>query len=86
MQSLAIRAHQKNLNLVCNVDAEVPEVVTGDLGRLRQIIVNLVGNAIKFTEAGVISLNVCVVSQTPDEVELKFEVCDTGVGVTETRK
>ena len=81
MQSLAIKAHEKNLNLVCNVDDKVPEVVTGDLGRLRQIIVNLVGNAIKFTEAGVISLNVCVVSQTSDEVELKFEVCDTGVGI-----
>lgn len=81
MQSLAIKAHEKNLNLVCNVDDKVPEVVTGDLGRLRQIIVNLVGNAIKFTEVGVISLNVCVVYQTPDEVELKFEVCDTGVGI-----
>ncbi len=81
MQSLAIKAHDKNLNLVCNVDDKVPEVVTGDLGRIRQIIVNLVGNAIKFTEAGVISLNVCVVSQTSDEVELKFEVCDTGVGI-----
>jgi PAS domain S-box-containing protein len=81
LQSLAIRAHEKNLNLVCNVDDKVPEVVTGDLGRIRQIIVNLVGNAIKFTEVGLISLNVCVLSQTPDEVELKFEVCDTGVGI-----
>ncbi len=52
MKGLAVRAHRKNLELACCIDAEVPEIVVGDVGRIRQILVNLVGNAIKFTEQG----------------------------------
>lgn len=81
VQSLAIRASQKNLELILRVDDGVPEVVTGDIGRLRQIIVNLMGNAIKFTETGEILLSVGFGSQFGDEVELKFEISDTGIGI-----
>ena len=58
MKSLALRAHEKGLELACHIAPEVPEHLVGDLGRLRQIVVNLVGNAIKFTETGEIVLDV----------------------------
>jgi signal transduction histidine kinase len=83
VKSLAIRTHEKNVNLVFTIADEVPEVVSGDLGRIRQIIVNLVGNSIKFTEAGEISVAVGVVSRTLDEIELEFDISDTGIGISQ---
>jgi PAS domain S-box-containing protein len=82
MRFLSVKATEKNVDMIHDVGCQVPEVVTGDLARLRQIIVNLVGNAIKFTEKGIISVTVGVESQTKDEVELKFDVRDTGIGVS----
>jgi signal transduction histidine kinase/ActR/RegA family two-component response regulator len=78
---LAVRAQQKRLELICNIHPEVPESVIGDLTRLRQIIVNLIGNAIKFTESGAVELSVWVDSRTPTEIGLHFVVSDTGVGI-----
>jgi len=78
---LAVRAHQKGLALTCNIHSEVPDSVIGDLSRLRQIIVNLIGNAIKFTESGAVGLSVGVDSRTPVELRLHFVVTDTGVGI-----
>jgi signal transduction histidine kinase/CheY-like chemotaxis protein len=78
---LAVRAQQKGLALTCNIDSEVPDWVIGDLSRLRQIIVNLIGNAIKFTESGTVGLSVGVDSRTPVELWLHFVVTDTGVGI-----
>ncbi len=86
VKSLSIRTHEKNVDLIYTIAADVPETVSGDLGRLRQIIVNLVGNSIKFTEAGEISITVGVVSLTQDEVELRFEVSDTGIGISEEKQ
>ncbi len=63
---LAVRAQQKGLELTCDIHPEVPERVLGDLSRLRQIIVNLIGNAIKFTERGAVGLSIGVDSRTPD--------------------
>lgn len=83
VKSLTIRTHEKNVSLIYKITDEVPEVVSGDLGRIRQIIVNLVGNSIKFTEAGEISVTVGVISQTPDEVELQFDISDTGIGISQ---
>jgi two-component system sensor histidine kinase/response regulator len=80
LKSLAIRADQKGLELVCCVDPEVPRHVIGDPGRLRQIITNLVGNAIKFTERGEVVVGVQVESTDRDAV-LSFFVRDTGIGV-----
>ncbi|MEQ1824503.1 MAG: PAS domain S-box protein [Pirellula sp.] len=81
VKDLAIRAHAKNLELICTVDDDIPPTLLGDPGRLRQVLINLVGNAIKFTEKGEVSLSVQTVSTTNDQVWLKFAVSDTGMGI-----
>jgi signal transduction histidine kinase/CheY-like chemotaxis protein len=81
VDSLALRAEQKDLELVCHILPDVPNALIGDPGRLRQIIVNLLGNAIKFTEKGEVILRVEKESQTRNELELHFSVIDTGVGI-----
>ena len=81
IKMLAVRAHQNGLELTCDIRPEVPERVVGDLSRLRQIVINLVGNAIKFTEHGEVGLRIGVDSRTPDELQLHFVVADTGVGI-----
>jgi Signal transduction histidine kinase len=81
LKTLAVRAHQKGLELACDIPPDVPDMLVGDSGRLRQIIVNLVGNAVKFTERGEVLCSVAVESQTPDQVCLHFAVNDTGIGI-----
>ncbi len=81
LRALAIRAQQKGLELACHVAAEVPDVLAGDAERLRRIVVNLVGNAIKFTESGEVVLNASVESRTNENVVLHFSVTDTGIGI-----
>jgi two-component system sensor histidine kinase/response regulator len=81
MKTLGFRAHQKGLELVYDVRPDVPGALLGDPGRLRQILVNLVGNAIKFTEQGEILVSVEPESEPTGEVSLHFSVKDTGVGV-----
>ena len=78
---LALRARQKGLELTCDIRPEVPEHLIGDPGRLRQIIVNLVGNAVKFTERGEVGLRVSVDSNAQDGLQLHFVVQDTGIGI-----
>ncbi|MFO7904051.1 MAG: response regulator [Pirellulaceae bacterium] len=85
VKSLALRAHAKNLELACEIAREVPDRLMGDAGRLRQIVVNLVGNAIKFTERGEVVLNVELRSRTDEEVVLQFAVSDTGIGIPEEK-
>jgi signal transduction histidine kinase len=79
LKTLRFRANDKGLALVCGVGADVPPVVRGDPGRLRQVILNLVGNAIKFTDQGEVSLMVVV--DVSEEKPLHFIVSDSGVGV-----
>ena len=81
MKALALRAHQKGLELTCYVKPEVPDEVIGDSARLRQIIVNLTGNAIKFTKQGEIVIEVASEWQVGDEACLHFMVRDTGIGI-----
>src|SRR5208283_4629225 len=81
LKSLAIRASQKRLELACALSSQVPDYLIGDPGRLRQIILNLVGNAIKFTEKGEVEVQVAVDSQTEDHAMLHFSVRDTGIGI-----
>jgi PAS domain S-box-containing protein len=81
MKTLSLRAHQKGLELAFEIGPEVPDAVIGDPGRLRQIIVNLVGNAIKFTEQGEVVLHVETESRTEEEIRLHFTVADTGIGI-----
>ena len=79
--TLAMRAHKKGLELADHVAADVPDALVGDPHRLRQVVVNLVGNAIKFTERGEVVLRVEVRSQTEEEACLHFAVSDTGIGI-----
>jgi len=81
---LAPQAHQKDLALICHVDPAVPAMVRGDPGRLRQILFNLAGNAIKFTEQGRVLIRTLPVNGAPPgRVRLRFEVEDTGIGISE---
>jgi signal transduction histidine kinase/ActR/RegA family two-component response regulator len=86
IKMLAVRARQNGLELTCEILPEVPERVVGDLNRLRQIIINLVGNAIKFTARGQVGLRISLDSQTPDNFQLHFVVTDTGVGIAEEKQ
>src|SRR6266404_2789573 len=81
MQSLSVRAHQKGLELIYDVKPDVPEALIGDPGRLRQVIVNLVGNAIKFTEKGEVFIEVEKKSDEDSFASLHISVTDTGVGI-----
>jgi two-component system, sensor histidine kinase and response regulator len=81
LKTLALRADEKGLELLCDIATEVPETLRGDSGRLRQIILNLVGNAIKFTERGEVALKVGVDAHDGPHQVLHFEVSDTGIGI-----
>src|ERR1035437_4166777 len=78
---MALRAHEKGLVLGCVVAPEVPSNLRGDPSRLRQILINLTGNAVKFTAQGEVIVRVRLVSETPSEVRLRFAVRDTGIGI-----
>ena len=81
MSALALRAHSKGLELAYRIASEIPGRITGDPGRLRQIVLNLVSNAIKFTEHGEVVLYVDKESAEAQTVELHFRVVDTGIGI-----
>ncbi len=85
LKSLAFRAHCKGLELACRVAADVPHFLRGDPVRLRQIIVNLVGNAIKFTEEGEVVLAVDCQPRSGTEINLHVAVSDTGIGIPEDK-
>ena len=80
-QPLVLRAQEKHLGLTCELASEIPARVIGDPLRLRQVIINLLGNAIKFTERGSVSLRAEVESCDPTNVRLHFSVSDTGIGI-----
>ena len=86
VKSFDIRARQQGLGLSCRIHRDVPRMVVGDYGRLRQIVVNLLGNAIKFTERGEVALEVSQSSRGPEEVVLQFTVSDTGIGIPEEKQ
>src|SRR2546427_282123 len=81
MRVLAPRADQKGLELACHIHRDVPDALVGDPLRLRQVVINLVGNAIKFTEHGEVVLRVEAESHGDDSAQLRFSVTDTGIGV-----
>jgi len=83
IEMLAIKAHEKNLELACLITPEVPSFLVGDPGRLRQIIINLVGNAVKFTEKGEVVITVENEHESEHEVVLRFIIKDTGIGIPE---
>jgi two-component system, sensor histidine kinase and response regulator len=81
MKTLAVRADEKHLELVWHVPSEVPDGFLGDVGRLRQVLVNLVGNAIKFTSKGEVGVTVELESRSDSHARLHFAVHDTGMGI-----
>jgi osomolarity two-component system, sensor histidine kinase NIK1 len=84
LKTLAVKANEKFLDLTYRVDSSVPDHVVGDSFRLRQVILNLVGNAIKFTEHGEVSLTIRKAEQdncAPNEYAIEFSVLDTGIGI-----
>jgi two-component system sensor histidine kinase/response regulator len=81
LRSLAYRAHEKGLELACDLDANVPEFLIGDPIRIRQILLNLVNNAIKFTAAGEVEVRLERESTATDVVGLHFIIRDTGIGI-----
>jgi PAS domain S-box-containing protein len=85
LKTLALRAHEKGLELVCEIAPEVPESVRGDPSRLRQVMVNLLGNAIKFTKEGEVALKVQLEAKEKDKCLLHFTVSDTGIGIPEEK-
>lgn len=80
---LASRAREKGLSTGVRISPDVPSVVTGDEGRLRQVLLNLIGNGIKFTERGEVRVDVATETATPEAVVLRFDVSDTGIGIPE---
>ena len=81
LQTLAVRAEEKGLELLDHIPPDIPDAVIGDPGRLRQIVVNLIGNAIKFTEQGEIVVDVSQESLEANQIRLHFAVSDTGIGI-----
>ncbi|HEY1986045.1 MAG TPA: response regulator [Terracidiphilus sp.] len=82
LKTVALRADEKGLELLCDVSPEVPAFVTGDPGRLRQVILNLIGNAVKFTQTGEVALKVQVDRLEEHNSTLHFMVSDTGIGIS----
>ncbi|HVH55940.1 MAG TPA: response regulator [Vicinamibacterales bacterium] len=78
---LALRAAEKGIELACHIISDVPDVLLGDAGRLRQVLLNVLGNAVKFTTRGEVVLRVSVQAMTTERVTLHFAVSDTGIGI-----
>jgi two-component system, sensor histidine kinase and response regulator len=86
LKTVALRADEKGLELLCEVAPEVPEMVCGDSTRLRQVVINLTGNAIKFTNRGDVALKVQVEASEGEDRILRFTVSDTGIGIPEEKR
>ncbi len=86
LKTLAIMAHKKGLELACRIENDVPVALVGDPGRLRQVIINLIGNAVKFTQKGEILLEVRRIAETEEDAALQFSVQDTGIGIPKEKQ
>ncbi|PYT05004.1 MAG: hybrid sensor histidine kinase/response regulator, partial [Acidobacteria bacterium] len=86
VKSLAVRAHEKNLELSFDISSDVPDALIGDAGRLRQVIVNLAGNAIKFTKEGEVIVRIETIAISGNEISLHVAVTDTGIGIPEEKQ
>ncbi|MCD4775867.1 MAG: response regulator [Candidatus Aegiribacteria sp.] len=85
-EMMALKAFEKGLEFICASSPVVPSHLRGDPGRLRQILTNLTGNAIKFTSEGEVAIRTSLESETEDEVLIRISVCDTGLGIPENKK
>jgi signal transduction histidine kinase/DNA-binding response OmpR family regulator len=82
---LALKTSEKGIEFICKIDNDIPSRLKGDPGRLRQILINLGGNAIKFVEKGEVSIHASLEKETDNEVTVKFKVIDTGIGIPKDR-
>jgi two-component system, sensor histidine kinase and response regulator len=83
---LVQKAHEKGLELICSISDSLPTAAHGDPGRLRQILINLLGNAIKFTERGEVCVEATLERETGDEMDVRFMIRDTGIGISEEHR
>jgi two-component system, sensor histidine kinase and response regulator len=79
----AVAAHRKGLAITCEIASDVPRAIRGDETRVRQVILNLVGNAVKFTNRGEVALRLAVEARLGERVRLEFTVRDTGIGISQ---
>jgi signal transduction histidine kinase/DNA-binding response OmpR family regulator len=86
LKALALRADEKGLELLCEIAPEVPEMVRGDSSRLRQVLMNLIGNAVKFTRQGEVALKVLLNAKEGADCLLHFTVSDTGIGIAPVKQ
>lgn len=84
VELMSLRAHEKGLEFACIVHHEVPSLLRGDPGRLRQILINLLGNAIKFTDSGEVTLEAVLEEEDDHRAVIRFSVRDTGIGISES--
>jgi signal transduction histidine kinase/CheY-like chemotaxis protein/ligand-binding sensor domain-containing protein len=84
-KTIAFKAHEKNLELICDIDDAIPEYIVGDPGRLRQVLINLLNNAIKFTEKGEVILKAKLREQSSGKIKIFFSISDTGIGIPEDK-
>src|SRR5690606_29412005 len=85
MDLFSVNASEKGLDLIYEINYEIPSQLVGDYHRLRQILLNLVGNAMKFTQTGEIFLGVNLLKQDHDDLQLVFQVRDTGIGIPQDK-
>ncbi len=86
MDIVATRAQEKEIELTCLIHPEVPSLVRGDPGRLRQVLINLTGNAVKFTEQGEVAIEAALERESNTHVTIRFSVTDTGIGISEQQR
>jgi PAS domain S-box-containing protein len=86
VELLAVKAHEKGLDLVCLIDPDIPVFLRGDPGRLRQVFLNLGGNAIKFTEKGGVTFRASLDAENERQVTVRVTVADTGIGITRDQR
>jgi signal transduction histidine kinase len=81
LRAIAVRADEKGLELAYDVAHDIPDTLIGDPGRLRQVVLNLIGNSIKFTREGEVVLQVETAERTEETIRLRFVLTDTGIGI-----
>ncbi|KMQ50528.1 multi-sensor hybrid histidine kinase [Chitinispirillum alkaliphilum] len=86
MEIMEFKAHEKGLELILMIEPAVPPFLEGDPGRLRQIITNLVGNALKFTDQGKVEVHISIEDELENEVVMRFEIIDTGIGINKEKQ
>ena len=84
--TLRVRAQQKGLKFACHIPLELPDALIGDPSRLRQIVINLLGNALKFTAKGEVTVRVAMEAETADQAVFHFSVTDTGIGIPQEKQ